>query len=449
MDKEKHNTKVPYDEMLFINLPGFRRRFALHVIFIVIITALLDLALDDYLHRIIPRYNDLLEDVFWVVSAAIAFFICTVRCFSKPLSRIADREQEMVCEFIEQTEHEKKRNGRLSHYFSSRLKLDALTTAHLENIMAETDSAAHRIIAQARDIDASMTELLDTLASLQSRSEELAKTSHAAITENRKTIIHLRDYVDRRLNELEDEHKNVISLAENARSMLKLVDMLRGISDQTNLLALNASIEAARAGEEGRSFAVVAGKVRELSIQSEQAASHIGKAIEDMSGHIETQFADKLNKQTYAKETEILTGLESQLSGLGDNYEQLDGFNRQILEEVETNSRDVARKVMELLANIQFQDITRQQIELVIRCLSDIDRHIEYLRKCVNKPAACAKGCFVPDFDIKDIYKYYTMEKQRDIHHEVAGEHENGNQGLMQQVGKTDKSDNGDDITFF
>ncbi|NOZ69580.1 MAG: hypothetical protein GXP46_10165, partial [Deferribacteres bacterium] len=253
--------------------------------------------------------------------------------------------------------------------------------------------------------------------------------------------------VDNRLNELENDHKNVISLAENARSMLKLVDLLRGISDQTNLLALNASIEAARAGEEGKSFAVVAGKVRELSIQSEQAASHIGEAIENMSRHIETHFADKMNKQTYAKETEILTGLESQLSGLGDNYEQLDGFNRQILEEVEINSRNVAQKVMELLANIQFQDITRQQIELVIRCLSDIDRYIENLKECVNKPVACAKGCFVPDFDIKDIYKYYTMEKQRDIHHEIAEGYEN--KDLMQKVGKADKSDNGDDITFF
>jgi len=447
MNKKKDNKKIPYDELLFINLPRFRRLFVLHVISIVIITALLDFALGDYLHRIIPVYNDLFEDIFWVVSAALAFFVCTVKCFSRPLSRIAAREQEIVYEFIEQTEHERKRNGRLSHYFSSRLKLDALTTAHLENIVAETDSAAHRIIAQAQDIDASMTELLDTLASLRSRSEELAKTSHAAITENRKTIVHLRDYVDNRLKELENDHKNVLSLAENARSMINLVDLLRGISDQTNLLALNASIEAARAGEEGKSFAVVAAKVRELSIQSEQAASHIGEAIGNMSRHIETQFADKLNKQTYAKETEILTGLESQLSGLGDNYEQLDGFNQQILEEVEISSRNVAQKIMELLANIQFQDITRQQIELVIRCISDIDRYIEYLKECVNKPVACSKGCFVPDFDIKDIYKYYTMEKQRDIHHQIAGGHEN--KKLMQEVGKTDKSDNGEDITFF
>ncbi len=447
MNKNKDNAKIPHDELLFLNLPRFRRLFVLHVISIVIITALLDFALDDYLHGIIPMYNELFDDVFWVVAAALAFFVCTVKCFSKPLSRIADREQEILYEFIEQTGHEKKRNGRLSHYFSSRLKLDALTTAHLENIVAETDSAAHRIIGQAQDIDASMTELLDTIASLRNRSEELAKTSRAAITENRKTIVHLRDYVDNRLKGLENDHKNVLSLAENARSMIKLVDLLRAISDQTNLLALNASIEAARAGEEGKSFAVVAAKVRELSIQSEQAASHIGEAIGNMSRHIETQFADKLNKQTYARETEILTGLESRLSGLGDNYEQLDGFNRRILEEVEISSRNMAQKIMELLANIQFQDITRQQIELVIRCISDMDRYIGYLKECVDKPAACSRGCFVPDFDIKDIYKYYTMEKQRDIHHEVAGGHEN--KKLMQVVGKTDKSDNGDDITFF
>ncbi len=446
MNKNRGNIKIPYDDLLFLNLPGFRRLFLLYTSITVVVIALLDIVLDDYLHHLIPQYNGLFEDILWVFLAALAFFLCTVKCFSKPLSRIAAKELEIIYEFIEQTEHGKKRSGRLSRYFSSRLELDDLTRAHLENIVVETDSASHRIITQAQNIDVSMTELLDTLASLRSKSEELAKTSHATITENRKTIVHLRDYVDNRLDELENDHKSVISLSENAKSMIKLVDLLRGISDQTNLLALNAAIEAARAGEEGRSFAVVAGKVRELSIQSEQAASHIGKAIADMSKHIETQFSDKLNKQTYAKETELLTGLESQLSGLGDNYEQLDGFNKQILEQVEINSRDVAQKVMELLANIQFQDITRQQIELIIRSLSDIDNYIKDLKVCINKPAACAKGCFIPDFDIKDIYKYYTMEKQRNIHQEVTGGLESSR--LMKEVGKTDKS-NGDDITFF
>ena len=443
MNNDKKNIQIPHDDLLFLNLPKFKRLFLFYSLIIVIIAALLDIALDNYLHHVFP---DLVEDLLWVFFVVTAIFFCTVKFFSKPLSKIAANEQKTILEFMAQTEHEKRRNSKLSDYLDSQLKLDELTSAHLENIICETDSAAHRIITQAQDIDESMTELLDTLGSLRSESEEVTKKSNTTITENRQTIVYLRDYVNTRMDQLDNDHKSAVALSDNAKSMMKLVDLLRDISDQTNLLALNAAIEAARAGENGRSFAVVAGKVRELSGQSEQAAAQIGKAIADMSKQIETQFTDKLNRQTNTKEAEILSGLESQLSGLGESYEQLDGFNRQVLEQAGMSSEKVAQKVMELLANIQFQDITRQQIELIIRCISDIDIYIESLKVCVNKPVSCGATCTVSDFNIDDICKYYTMEKQRDIH--CGATNRPVNRELMQEVKKTDKS-NEDTITFF
>jgi PAS domain S-box-containing protein len=68
-------------------------------------------------------------------------------------------------------------------------------------------------------------------------------------------------------------------LEENFDSISKLVKTINSIADQTNLLALNATIEAARAGEMGKSFAVVASEVKELSRTTKVANESIQKTI--------------------------------------------------------------------------------------------------------------------------------------------------------------------------
>ncbi|MFO0752228.1 MAG: methyl-accepting chemotaxis protein [Thermodesulfovibrionales bacterium] len=417
--------KAHPDDLLFLYLPRYKRIFPFYTALAALVTwvvmAFFHHSTDDFLGRLFgPSFSDACFAAVWVAFMSVVFLVVTIKWSGKPLQRIADREKEIVEAYLSEDGHFKRRFRKLTSYFGSQPETYTLIRNHLGDVVSATDEAAHQIIGQAQGVDTSMTSLTEILASLRSRSEELARHSHGTLEENEQAIAVLRQYIDKRMVDLKQDFKIVSDLTEKAGSMTKLVELLKDISDKTNLLALNAAIEAARAGEQGRGFAVVADEVRKLSGQSEHAASQIGEAIVSMASGVKTDFAAKLNQKTHKEETELLEFLESQLTALQWSYKQLDTLNANILEQVGISSGDVSRQVLELLANIQFQDITRQQIEHVLRTLEHTEDYVRRLADCIGKPECCASECALPDFNIDDVFKYYVMEKQRAIHRQVS-----------------------------
>jgi methyl-accepting chemotaxis protein len=88
----------------------------------------------------------------------------------------------------------------------------------------------------------------------------------------------------RAVEEAVSTNDTVGGLAEAARKIGEIVDLISSIAAQTNLLALNATIEAARAGEAGRGFAVVASEVKSLAHQTTMATEQISAKISEMQG---------------------------------------------------------------------------------------------------------------------------------------------------------------------
>ncbi len=91
--------------------------------------------------------------------------------------------------------------------------------------------------------------------------DEILRTSHAT-EESRNTLNELVGAIDR---------------------IGRAVDLIQDVTEQTNLLSLNASIIAAGAGEHGKSFAVVATQIRELSSRTAGNAKEIRGVIRSLT----------------------------------------------------------------------------------------------------------------------------------------------------------------------
>jgi len=71
----------------------------------------------------------------------------------------------------------------------------------------------------------------------------------------------------------------ILDLSDKTQQIGDIITTVNDLTQQTKMLSLNASIEAAKAGDAGKGFSVVAAEIRDLSEQSRQATSQIGKIL--------------------------------------------------------------------------------------------------------------------------------------------------------------------------
>ncbi|MCI6585308.1 MAG: methyl-accepting chemotaxis protein [Mobiluncus sp.] len=66
--------------------------------------------------------------------------------------------------------------------------------------------------------------------------------------------------------------------SQQSAEISEAVEQIADIAERTSLLALNATIESAKAGEIGAGFAVVAGQIKDLAVQTSSAAETVTEA---------------------------------------------------------------------------------------------------------------------------------------------------------------------------
>lgn len=140
-------------------------------------------------------------------------------------------------------------------------------------------------------------------------------------------------------------------LAKDINGVLTQLGAISSIASSTNLLAINASIEAAHAGERGKSFAVVAGEIRDLATRSQKTVSDIQNVIKNVTESIKemtevvSDNSEKLDLQndsimSISNEIEnMVSSLKSSISAINEMNSCLDEQNQLIVSNSAINDK--------------------------------------------------------------------------------------------------------------
>ncbi|WFL77024.1 methyl-accepting chemotaxis protein [Altererythrobacter arenosus] len=198
------------------------------------------------------------------------------------------------------------------------------------------------------------TALRGTVVELEADQEKVAQASDEARLLSERAIERLGEgtsLIHSSLSKINSVLELVEALAQHVTSFAAAMDQVRRsahdieqIAETTNILALNATIEAMRAGDAGRTFAVVAGEVKNLANDTRKATEEIAATVDALDAEAASVIERiETGSKASGDAKNSVAEIERTISSVGELVEEVDKQNDQIARSTSTISGHVQR----------------------------------------------------------------------------------------------------------
>ncbi|EME71328.1 methyl-accepting chemotaxis protein [Paramagnetospirillum caucaseum] len=201
-----------------------------------------------------------------------------VAVFRDGMKRAAELEAQQRRQREQQTELLARRDRMISEFNEAMEKIMATVSTSIDrvhNLSNSLQANAEQTSSQGAAVASAAEHSAANVATVASAAEQLG----SSVQEISRQVTETASITTEAVSGIHAANGTMDGLAEAARRIGEVVQLINDIAGQTNLLALNATIEAARAGEAGKGFAVVASEVKTLANQTARATDEIAQQI--------------------------------------------------------------------------------------------------------------------------------------------------------------------------
>lgn len=250
-----------------------------------------------------------------------------------------------------------------------------------------------------------LTQGMQSIVNTSSSVNELSAQSALDAKNGNKLMKQMIQQMDTIQNSVHSGVRQVETMKEQSEEIVKIIDVMQGITSQINLLALNAAIEAARAGESGRGFAIVADEVRKLAEQSSDSAKQIENLITQVMGTTNhtVHMMGKVDNEVQAG-TQVVMHTEKVFGTITEKVQQVSEQIQTVsmsTDEIAASSEEISASAEDMAQISQRSsdrtDRVKESIQQQEKSVQEISISIEHMHNAAGK--------------LKQIVAQFTLQK--------------------------------------